>query len=305
MIYTITFNPSLDYIVTVENFSQGIVNRTTKELIFPGGKGLNVSMVLSNLGYENTALGFIAGFVGEEIEKRLQMKGICCDFINVSDGISRINVKLRSDEETEVNGQGPRISDDDIHKLYEKLNVLKANDILVLAGSIPKGMLSTIYMDIMDYIKEKKVLVIVDATKELLRNVLKYRPFLIKPNNDELGELFDTKISQKEDVVIYAKKLQELGARNVLVSMAKDGAVLVTEDGIVMMAEAPQGKVRNSVGAGDSMVAGFIAGYIEKKDYREAFIMGVCTGSASAFSDELATKEQVEFLRAKNEALFL
>ena len=293
MIYTVTFNPSLDYIVTVEHFTLGMVNRTKEEHIFPGGKGINVSMVLQNLGYANTALGFLAGFTGDELQRLLEEKGIATDFIRVKKGMSRINVKLRSDKESEINGQGPAIEAKDIKGLYEKLDKLKDGDILVLAGSIPDVMPGSMYMDIMRHLEEKKLKIVVDATRDLLVNVLPYHPFLIKPNNHELGEIFGVTIESKEDVITYAEKLQEKGARNVLVSMAGEGAVLVTEDGNVYQAEAPKGKVINSVGAGDSMVAGFLAGYLEKGSYRDAFLMGVCTGSASAFSEELATKEEV------------
>lgn len=304
MIYTVTFNPSLDYIVTVESFTCGVVNRTKDETIFPGGKGINVSLVLKNLGYESTALGFLAGFTGNEIQRLLEEKGISADFIAVEKGMSRINVKLRSTQETEVNGQGPAIAAEDIHKLYQKLDVLQDGDILVLAGSIPDIMPSSIYMDIMKHLQDKKLKVVVDATKDLLQNVLQYHPFLIKPNHHELGEIFGVTIESKEDVVIYAKKMQEKGARNVLVSMAGDGAVLVTETGEVFMAEAPKGEVINSVGAGDSMVAGFLAGYLQQENYAEAFSMGVCTGSASAFSKELATKQEVLELLEQNKKLF-
>lgn len=304
MIYTVTFNPSLDYIVTVDNFTCGIVNRTKDEIMFPGGKGINVSMVLKNLGYESTALGFLAGFTGEALEKMLDEKGITSDFISVEKGMTRINVKLRSGEETEINGQGPAMEASDIEKLYKKLDVLQDGDILVLAGSIPAVLPGSIYMDIMKYLSDKKLKIVVDATKDLLVNVLQYRPFLIKPNNHELGEIFGVEIKDKEDVIFYGKKLQEMGARNVLVSMAGDGAVLVAEDGSIFQAEAPKGKVRNSVGAGDSMVAGFLAGYLEQNQFAEAFQMGVCTGSASAFSEELATKEEVTALLEKNRGLF-
>lgn len=304
MIYTVTFNPSLDYIVTVNDFMTGVVNRTSKEIIFPGGKGINVSMVLSNLGYKNTALGFMAGFTGEAIIKMLQEKDISTDFIHVEKGTSRINVKLRAQKETEINGQGPQIESADIKKLYEKLDQLQDGDILVLAGSIPDTMPESMYMDIMDYLKEKNLKIVVDATKDLLLNVLPFRPFLIKPNNHELGEIFHTVITDKADVITYAKKLQEKGARNVLISMAGDGAVLITEDGQVFQAEAPKGKLVNSVGAGDSMVAGFLYGYLQKNDYADAFQYGVCTGSASAFSEELATKAEVEDLLDKNKDLF-
>ena len=305
MIYTVTFNPSLDYIVSVDNFTCGIVNRTTDEIIFPGGKGINVSMVLKNLGFENTALGFLAGFTGNRIQDLLEEKGVRADFISVEKGISRINVKLRSNEETEINGQGPAIAEADIKKLYEKLDTLSDGDILVLAGSIPDVMPGSMYMDIMRHLQNKDLKIVVDATKDLLVNVLQYHPFLIKPNNHELGEIFGVKIESKADVITYAKKMQEKGARNVLVSMAGDGAVLVAEDGGIFQSEAPKGKVVNSVVAGDSMVAGFIAGYLENGSYEKAFQMGVCTGSASAFSEELDTKAEVIALLDSNKKLFI
>lgn len=304
MIYTVTFNPSLDYIVDVEDFRIGTVNRTRKEQIFPGGKGINVSLVLNHLGYENTAMGFLAGFTGEHIEKLLKEQGVVTDFIPVETGCSRINMKLRSRQETEINGQGPLISSADIQKLYAKLYALSEGDILVLAGSIPDVMPESMYMDIMDYLKEKKLKIVVDATKDLLANVLQYHPFLIKPNNHELGELFHTDISGKDEVIHYAGKLQEMGAGNVLVSMAGEGAVLLTEDGDCYQSAAPEGILKNSVGAGDSMVAGFLAGYLKSGDYKEAFKMGICTGSASAFSEELATKEEVEALLNKHQFNF-
>lgn len=304
MIYTLTFNPSLDYIVTVPRFTCGIVNRTTEEVIFPGGKGINVSMVLKNLGFENTALGFLAGFTGDKLKSLVEEKGIHAEFISVKEGMSRINVKLRSEQETEINGQGPAIGETDIQKLYERLEQLKDGDILVMAGSIPDVMPGTMYMDIMKHLRDKKLKIVVDATKDLLVNVLEYHPFLIKPNNHELGEIFGVTIQEKADVVAYAKKLQAKGARNVLISMAGDGAVLVAEDGTVYESDAPKGKVVNSVGAGDSMVAGFLAGYLEHGSYEKAFRMGVCTGSASAFSEQLATKEEVLALLAQNKELF-
>ena len=305
MIYTVTFNPSLDYIVTVNDFTCGIVNRTKDELIFPGGKGINVSMVLKNLGYESTALGFHAGFTGEALEKMLQEKGIITDFIPVTKGMTRINVKLRSGQETEINGQGPAIETADIEKLYKKLDTLQDGDVLVLAGSIPDVMPDSIYMDIMKHLSDKKLKIVVDATKNLLVNVLPYHPFLVKPNNHELGEIFGVEIKDKQEAISYAKKLQELGAKNVLVSMAGAGAAFVAEDGNTFQAEAPSGKVRNSVGAGDSMVAGFLAGYLEKNSFAEAFRMGVCAGSASAFSEELATKAEVIDLLEKNRGFFI
>lgn len=293
MIYTVTFNPSLDYIVKVEDFETGKVNRTVEERIFPGGKGINVSLVLKNLGMNSTTLGFVAGFTGREILRLLAERGVETDFIPVEGGLSRINVKLRSNKESEINGQGPNISEENIKKLYERLDRLQEGDYLVLAGSIPDSMSSSTYQDIMEYLKEKKVSVIVDATRQLLLNVLPFHPFLIKPNNHELGEMFGVEIRSKEEVVHYGKKLQEMGARNVLVSMAGEGAVLITENEEVFTASAPKGEVVNSVGAGDSMVAGFLYGYITFSDYQKAFVYGVCTGSASAFSIDLATRDDV------------
>lgn len=304
MIYTLTFNPSLDYIVTVPQFTCGVVNRTSEEMIFPGGKGINVSMVLKNLGFENTALGFLAGFTGEKLKSLVEEKGIHAEFIPVEQGMTRINVKLRSGQETEINGQGPAIGASDIGKLYERLDAMEDGDILVMAGSIPDVMPGTMYMDIMKHLQKKRLKIVVDATKDLLVNVLEYHPFLIKPNNHELGEIFGVAIREKPEVITYARKLQERGAKNVLVSMAGDGAVLVAEDGTVYQAKAPKGKVVNSVGAGDSMVAGFLAGYLEHGTYEKAFQMGVCTGSASAFSEELATKKEVLDLLEENKNLF-
>ena len=293
MIYTVTFNPSLDYIVSVDYFRTGGINRTKKELLFPGGKGINVSIVLKNLGFDNIALGFTAGFTGDEIQRLLDEKGVRNDFVRVKQGMSRINVKLRSDEETEINGMGPAIAAEDIDTLYRQLDGLKRGDILALSGSIPSVMPETMYMDIMAYLAGRGILIAVDATRDLLVKVLPFHPFLIKPNNHELGEIFGTEIRSKADVEIYARKLQEQGAQNVLVSMAGDGAVLVDENGLAYQAEAPKGKLVNSVGAGDSMVAGFIAGYLTSGDYAQALRMGLCAGSASAFSDELATREEV------------
>ena len=290
MIYTVTFNPSLDYIVSVDDFKLGLTNRTSSELILPGGKGTNVSTVLKNLGLESTALGFVAGFTGNEIVKRLNDMGIKSDFISIENGISRINLKLKSIDGTEINGAGPDISEEKVNELMDKLNQLKEGDVLVLAGSIPSSMSDNIYRDIMADLKDRGVMIVVDATKDLLLNVLEYHPFLIKPNNHELGEIFDVKLTTREEVIPYGRKLQEKGARNVLVSMAGEGAVLISEDGQVFDAPAPKGKLINGVGAGDSMVAGFVAGWIEKQDYEYAFHMGVASVSASAFSENLATK---------------
>ena len=293
MIYTVTFNPSLDYIVSVDDFKLGLTNRTSSELILPGGKGTNVSTVLKNLGFESTALGFVAGFTGNEIVKRLNDMGIKSDFISIENGISRINLKLKSIDGTEINGAGPDISEEKVNELMDKLNQLKEGDVLVLAGSIPSSMSDNIYRDIMADLKDRGLMIVVDSTNDLLLNVLEYHPFLIKPNNHELGEIFDVKLTTREEVIPYGRKLQEKGARNVLVSMAGEGAVLIAEDGQVFDAPAPKGKLINGVGAGDSMVAGFVAGWIEKQDYEYAFHMGVASGSASAFSENLATKEEI------------
>ncbi len=301
MIYTVTFNPSLDYIVSVPDFQLGMTNRTSSELMFAGGKGINVSIVLKQLGLDSTALGFTAGFTGEEIAKRLEADGVQTDFIKVPAGISRINVKLKNIDGTEINGMGPEIGPEELKQLLARLDRLAAGDVLVLAGSIPKSMPDDIYQDILKRLDQRNILSVVDATGELLVNVLKHHPFLIKPNNHELGELFGVELKTKEQVVSYAKKLQEQGAKNVLVSMGGQGAVLVSETGEVYMADAPKGELKNSVGAGDSMVAGFITGWTEKKSYEHAFRMGVSTGSASAFSDSLATKLEVEAVYEKCE----
>lgn len=299
MIYTVTFNPSLDYIVSVNDFQLGLTNRTDSELILPGGKGINVSTILMNLGIDSTAFGFAAGFTGEEIIREVEAMGIRSDFIKIDRGISRINLKLKNIDGTEINGSGPEISEEKIEELLRKLDILGEGDILVLAGSIPASMPADMYSTIMERLQHKNVTFIVDATKDLLINVLKYKPFLIKPNNHELGELFDVKLTTREEVIPYGKKLQKQGARNVLISMAGEGAVLVAEDGSVYEAPAPKGTLVNAVGAGDSMVAGFTAGWIEKKDYRHAFYMGVSAGSASAFSEYLATKEEIMDLYEK------
>lgn len=293
MIYTVTFNPSLDYIVSVEDFQLGMTNRTDSELILPGGKGINVSIVLNHLGFANTALGFIAGFTGQEIKKEVENIGIQSDFITIDKGISRINVKLKSIDGMEINGAGPIIQEDKVTELIKRVTRLGKGDTLFLAGSIPTSMPADSYSEIIKALDGKGVQVVVDATKDLLLNVLQYHPFLIKPNNYELGEIFDIEIKTREEAIPYAKKLQEMGAMNVLVSMAGEGAVLVAGDGSEHMAPAPQGELINAVGAGDSMVAGFMAGWMEREDYRYAFHMGIAAGSASAFSENLATKEQV------------
>lgn len=295
MIYTVTFNPSLDYIVEVNDFELGKTNRTKSEQILPGGKGINVSIVLKNLGIDSVALGFKAGFVGDEIEKRTKVLGVRTDFIDIA-GVSRINLKLKSIDGTEINGQGPKIDNESKELLLNKLGGLQSGDTLILAGSIPSTMPSTIYMDIMKGLQDKGVTYVVDATSNLLMNVLPYKPFLIKPNHHELGEIFNVDVQTQDEAIPYAKQLKEKGARNVLVSMGGKGAVLVAEDGVVYKAQTPKGELVNSVGAGDSMVAGFVAGYINTKDYEEAFKMGIASGSASAFSSDLATKSEIENL---------
>lgn len=294
MIYTVTFNPSLDYIVSVNDFRPGLTNRTSSELILPGGKGINVSTVLGNLGIENTALGFIAGFTGNEIVRRLGLIGVTTDFIRIDSGDSRINLKLRSIEGTEINGRGPDISADAVRQLMEKLDATGSGDILVLAGSIPSSIPDDIYKKILDRLSGRDIHTVVDATGDLLVNVLFHHPFLVKPNNHELGEIFGVKLRTRDGIVPYAEKLRKMGARNVLVSMAGEGAVLAAENGNVYTAPAPEGTLVNGVGAGDSMVAGFLAGWMEKQDYLHAFRMGLSAGSASAFSECLASRPEIE-----------
>ena len=296
MIYTVTFNPSLDYIVGTEGFQLGNTNRTVSELMLPGGKGINVSTVLKNLGIESTALGFTAGFTGEEIRRRVGELGFRSEFIDVGNGFSRINVKMKEFDGTEINGQGPVIGEEAVGRLLERLDSLEEGDTLVLAGSIPSSMPDSIYSDILARLEGRGIVFVVDATKDLLLNVLKYRPFLIKPNHHELGEIFGVELENREDVVPYAERLQEQGAQNVLVSMGGKGAVLLDAEGNVHMLPVPKGTLVNAVGSGDSMVAGFLAGWTEKKDYEHAFKMGISVGSASAFSELLATEEEIRRL---------
>lgn len=293
MIYTVTFNPSLDYVIQVDKLVPGEINRTTHEAVYPGGKGNNVSVILSNLGHSSKALGFTAGFTGEALENMLKEFGCDTAFIRLPEGSTRINVKINAGEETEINGQGPVITEEAQSALFEQLDALKEEDILVLAGSIPNTLPSDIYERILEHLQGRGIHFVVDATKDLLLKVLKYHPFLIKPNNHELGEMFGVTLKTRDEIVTYAKKLQEMGAKNVLVSMAGDGAILLTEDGIIYEAKPPKGKVLNSVGAGDSMVAGFLTGYLNTGDYEKAFRLGVVTGSATAFQYWLATKEDI------------
>lgn len=293
MIYTVTFNPSLDYIVDVDNFTLGVTNRTTAEKILAGGKGINVSHVLRNFGVESTAFGFLAGFVGDEIKRRVEKEGIVADFILLPEGTSRINIKIKNIDGTEINAQGPDIPKEEVAKLREKLQSLNEEDMLVLAGSIPASLPGTIYQEIMEELEKKNIRIVVDATKALLLPVLKYHPFLVKPNHQELGDVFGVRLSTRQEVIPYAVKLKEMGAENVLVSIGAFGAVLVDETGKIHEGPAPVGKVVNAVGAGDSMVAGFLAGYLQSGDYSQAFQLGIASGSASAFSELLATKEEI------------
>lgn len=295
MIYTVTFNPAIDYVIRIDQLQVGCVNRSQSEEVYFGGKGINVSMVLSELGIKSKALGFVAGFTGNAVERGVQDKGVETDFIHLSDGFSRINVKIKSAEETELNGQGPKISGEAIELLYEKLDELKDGDTLVLAGSIPNTLPADIYEKILAGLSGKKIKAVVDATNQLLMNVLKYKPFLVKPNNFELGEMFGVELKTTDEIIEYAKKLKDMGAVNVLISMAGDGAVLVDEYGNVHACEACKGRVVNSVGAGDSMVAGFIAG-AESGDYEYALKLGTAAGGATAFSKGLAEKEEIQKL---------
>lgn len=297
MIYTVTFNPAIDYLVHLPgSLALGQVNRTVAEEYQFGGKGINVSTVLGNLGYESTALGFVAGPTGRWLEDGLRERGIRTDFVRLEQGITRINVKIKAAEESEINGTGPRISKEDMDRLYEKLDRLAAGDLLVLAGSIPTCLAGDTYQKILARLAGRGVEVAVDATRDLLVNVLEYRPFLIKPNNHELGEIFGVELKTDEQVAHYAAKLQEKGARNVLVSMAGDGALLLDETGRTHRAGVPKGKVVNSVGAGDSMVAGFLAGWLERRDYDWALRLGTAAGSATAFSLGLAERETIRQL---------
>lgn len=292
MVYTVTFNPAIDYVVHTGEIKVGGVNRSEREEIYFGGKGINVSFVLNELGIRSKALGFVAGFTGEAIEKGVEAKGIETDFVHLDSGFSRINVKIKSDNETELNGQGPRISEADLDLLFRKLDKLRDGDTIVLAGSIPNTLPSDIYERILEFISDRKIKTVVDATGDLLKNVLKYKPFLIKPNNHELGEMFGVTLADNEGIAEYAAKLKELGARNVLVSMAGDGALLLDENGKTHICGVCKGTVKNSVGAGDSMVAGFIAGSLEE-DYEYALKLGTAAGGATAFSDGLAQKDDI------------
>lgn len=293
MIYTVTFNPALDYVIRMDALTPGEVNRSTEEELYFGGKGVNVSTILTRLGVPNVALGFIAGFTGMALEKGVRGEGIETDFITLPEGFSRINVKIKETRETDINGQGPFIGEEAIAKLFDKLDALQDGDILVLAGSIPSTLPEDIYEKILGRLQGRGIRFVVDATGGLLRRVLKYRPFLIKPNTHELGELFGKELTGRDEIFAHAQKLRELGAQNVLVSMAGDGALLAADTGERYEMGVAPGKVRNSVGAGDSMVAGFLAGYLHSGSYETALKTGTAAGNATAFSNGLATKEEI------------
>lgn len=296
MIFTVTFNPSLDYIVRVDEMRLGTINRTNYEQLLPGGKGINVSIVLGNLGHPSRALGFSAGVTGVALEKLLADAGVDADLVHVKEGFTRINAKVKAIEETELNGQGPRIAPEDVDALFSKLDVLGQDDTLVISGSVPNTLPSDMYEQVMERLAGRGVRIVVDAERDLLTRVLPYRPFLVKPNNHELGDIFGVTLKTRDEVVPYARRMQEMGAQNVLVSMAGEGGVLVAADGQVYQSPAAKGTVVNSVGAGDSCVAGFLAGLMETGSYQTAFRMGLAAGSASAFSDHLATRPEVEDL---------
>lgn len=299
MIFTVTFNPSLDYIVRVDEMRLGTINRTNYEQLLPGGKGINVSIVLGNLGHPSRALGFSAGVTGVALEKLLADVGVDADLVHVKEGFTRINAKVKAVEETELNGQGPRIAPEDVDALFSKLDVLGQDDTLVISGSVPNTLPSDMYEQVMERLAGRGVRIVVDAERDLLTRVLPYRPFLVKPNNHELGDIFGVTLKTRDEVVPYARCMQEMGAQNVLVSMAGEGGVLVAADGQVYQSPAAKGTVVNSVGAGDSCVAGFLAGLMETGSYQTAFRMGLAAGSASAFSDHLATRPEVEDLMSR------
>ena len=296
MIYTITLNPSIDYIVRLDKLVTGITNRTSSEEYYYGGKGINVSLVLAELGLDSTAFGFVAGFTGKAIENGIRNDHIITDFIKLKEGISRINIKIKAGEETEINGQGPHITEQELERLLQKIDRLSNGDTLVLAGSIPNTMPDDVYERMMERIRFKSVRIVVDATKKLLVNSLKYKPFLIKPNRQELSEIFDVEVKTEDDIERYAKELQKLGARNVLISLGGEGAMLIDENGKKYKAGVMKEKVLNTVGSGDSMVAGFVAGYEKSGDYAYALKIGSVCGNATAFLPGLATKEKIEDL---------
>ncbi|MGM9534929.1 MAG: 1-phosphofructokinase [Intestinibacter sp.] len=296
MIYTVTLNPSIDYVIKVDNLTKGKVNRVYEEHVYPGGKGINVTRILKSLDNDNIALGFVSGFTGDYIVNSLKDLNLKSEFIKVKEGFTRINVKIKSNEETEINGQGPKINEEELNKFYAIIDKLVDGDILILSGSIPSCLDEKLYEKIMERVNSKDIKVVVDATKNLLLNVLKYKPFLIKPNNHELAEMFGVELKSTEDVIFYARKLKEMGARNVLISMGGDGALLVSEDDEVFISSVAKGEVVNSVGAGDSMVAGFVSGYLKTGSYEEALRLGAASGGATAFSSDLASREFIDKL---------
>ena len=296
MIYTVTLNPSIDYVIKVKELVKGHINRVNEEHVYPGGKGINVTRILKNLDNDNIALGFVSGFTGDYIINSLKELGLKSNFIKVEQGFTRINVKIKSEEETEINGQGPNIKKEELDEFYKVIDQLVDGDILILSGSIPSCLDEKLYEDIMKRVEHKNIKVVVDATKNLLLNVLKYKPFLIKPNNHELAEMFNVELNTTQDIIFYAEKLKEMGAQNVLISMGKDGALLVSEDNQVLISSVAKGEVVNSVGAGDSMVAGFISGYLKSQNYEDALRLGAASGGATAFSYDLAIREFIDKL---------
>lgn len=294
MVYTVTLNPALDYVMKLKALRTDDINRTDGEEIYYGGKGINVSVILTQLGIPNTALGFLGGFTGKKLEEMLKNDNINCDFNYLKNGDTRINVKIKADKEIDLNACGPEITKEDMQSFLRKLDGIKSGDYLILAGSIPNTLPDDIYEQILERVSDRNINCVVDATGDLLKNVLKYKPFLIKPNHHELGDLFSVQIKSDDDIVKYSKKLQEMGAKNVLVSMAKDGAMLTDENGCVHKIGNAKGKLINSVGCGDSMVAGFTAGYIKTADYSYALRLGSACGNATAFSEKLATREEIE-----------
>ncbi len=304
MVYTVTFNPAMDYVMQVNNMNEKDINRSEKEKMFYGGKGINVSSVLTQLDIENTATGFLAGFTGSELERMLEADNINTDFVHLKTGFTRINVKIKSEKELDINAHGPDISEQDIDELLNKLKKIKSGDYLVLAGSVPPSLSDDVYEKILEHFTNKDINVVVDTTGNLLKNILKYKPFLIKPNHHELGEIFSVDINSTQDVIRYAKKLQEMGAKNVLVSRAKDGATLIDENGNVISVTNAPGKIVSSVGCGDSMVAGFIAGYIESESYEKALRLGAVCANATAFSSSIAKKKEIDNMLL-NESIYI
>lgn len=294
MVYTVTLNPALDYVMKLKALRTDDINRTDGEEIYYGGKGINVSVILTQLGIPNTPLGFLGGFTGKKLEEMLKNDNVSCDFNYLKNGDTRINVKIKADKEIDLNACGPEITKEDMQSFLKKLDGIKSGDYLILAGSIPNTLPDDIYEQILERVGDRNINCVVDATGDLLKNVLKYKPFLIKPNHHELGDLFSVQIKSDDDIVKYSKKLQEMGAKNVLVSMAKDGAMLTDENGCVHKIGNAKGKLINSVGCGDSMVAGFTAGYIKTADYSYALRLGSACGNATAFSEKLATREEIE-----------